>query len=56
MYGDPTPDFTGPGPDDPTHTVLYAVDDEDRYVAVVHANCCHADASRRLLRLGGLPR
>ncbi len=44
MHGDSTrPDFTGlEGPDDPTHTVLYAVDEDDQYVAVVHANCCHA--------------
>ncbi len=44
MYGDSTrPDFTGlEGPDDPTHTVLFAVDENDEYLAVVHANCCHA--------------
>ena len=44
MYGDATrPDFTGlEGPDDPTHTVLFAVDEDGRYLAVVHGNCCHA--------------
>jgi hypothetical protein len=44
MYGDATrPDFTGlEGPDDPTHTVLWIVDEEGQYLALVHANCCHA--------------
>jgi hypothetical protein len=44
MYGDAKrPDFTGlEGPDDPTHTVLFAVDENDRHIAVMHANCCHA--------------
>lgn len=44
MYGDAKrPDFTGlEGPDDPTHTVLFALDEADRHIAVVHANCCHA--------------
>lgn len=44
MYGDGTrPDFTGlEGPDDPTHTVLYAVAESGGLLAVAHANCCHA--------------
>lgn len=44
MYGDAgRPDFTGlEGPDDPTQTVLWVVDEDDRYLAIVHANCCHA--------------
>jgi neutral ceramidase len=44
MYGDASrPDFNGlEGPDDPTHTVLWVVDEEGRYLAIVHANCCHA--------------
>ena len=43
MYGDASrPDFIGlEGPDDPSHTVLFAVDDEGP-IAVVHANCAHA--------------
>jgi len=44
MYGDATrPDFTGlEGPHDPTHTVCFAVDEDDQYIAIMHANCCHA--------------
>jgi len=43
MYGDSSrPDFIGlEGPDDPSHTVLFAAD-EDGYIAIVHANCSHA--------------
>jgi len=67
MYGDATrPDFAGiEGPDDPAHTILFAVDDKDRYVGLAQANCCHATCmeggtqatadfpgeARRLLRL-----
>jgi len=44
MYGDTQrPDFTGlEGPDDPSHTILFAVDEEGVPLAVIHANCCHA--------------
>jgi len=44
MYGDSTrADFTGlEGPDDPTHTVFFAVDEDDQYIAIIHANCSHA--------------
>ena len=44
MYGDATrPDFTGlEGPDDPSHTVLFAVDEAGAPLAIVHANCSHA--------------
>ena len=45
MYGDSTrADFTGlEGPDDPEHSVLWAVDEEEgRPLAVAHGNCCHA--------------
>lgn len=44
MYGDGArPDFTGlEGPDDPTHTVLYAVAETGGLLAVAQANCCHA--------------
>ena len=44
MYGDAMrPDFAGlEGPDDPTHTVCFAVDEDDQYIGVMHANCCHA--------------
>ncbi|HEY3396972.1 MAG TPA: hypothetical protein VGM19_04860 [Armatimonadota bacterium] len=73
MYGDSSrPDFTGlEGPDDPEHTVLWAVDENDRTLAVVHSNCAHATCmegeqfasadfpgeARRLLReaLGAVP-
>lgn len=43
MYGDSTrPEFTGlEGPDDPTHSVFFAVDDEGQYIAIAHNNCCH---------------
>ena len=43
MYGDAQkPDFTGlEGPDDPTHSVFFAVDEEGQYIAVAHNNCCH---------------
>lgn len=66
MYGDATrPDFTGlEGPDDPSHTILFAVDEAGAPIALVHANCCHmtciesalqssadfAGEARRLLR------
>jgi neutral ceramidase len=44
MYGDATrPDFTGlEGPDDPSHTILFAVDEAGEPIAIVHANCGHA--------------
>ena len=44
MYGDATrPDFTGlEGPDDPSHTVLFAIDESDKPIAILHSNCCHA--------------
>ncbi|MGB2615012.1 MAG: hypothetical protein WBE06_09940 [Phycisphaerae bacterium] len=44
MYGDATrPDFTGlEGPDDPSHAVLFAVDEDGRHIAVAHHNTCHA--------------
>jgi len=44
MYGDATrPDFTGlEGPDDPEHGVLFVVDEDGRYLALAHNNCCHA--------------
>jgi len=44
MYGDSTrPDFSGlEGPDDPSHAVLFAVDDAGTPVAVLHNNCCHS--------------
>jgi len=43
MYGDASrPDFIGlEGPDDPSHTVLFAADD-DGPIVIVHANCAHA--------------
>lgn len=43
MYGDSQrPDFTGlEGPDDPTHSVFFAVDEDGQHIAVVHNNCCH---------------
>lgn len=43
MYGDAQrPDFTGlEGPDDPTHSVLFVVDEADELLAVAHNNCCH---------------
>ncbi len=73
MYGDSSrPDFTGlEGPDDPEHSVLWAVDEEDKPLVVMHGNCSHATAmesgsfasadfpgeARRLVReaLGTLP-
>lgn len=44
MYGDSTrPGFTGlEGPDDPSHTVLFAVDENGKLIALAHSNCCHA--------------
>lgn len=44
MYGDTQrAEFAGlEGPDDPAHTVLFAVDADGRLIAVVHNNCCHA--------------
>lgn len=44
MYGDASrAEFTGlEGPDDPTHTVLLVLDAENRPLALVHNNCCHA--------------
>jgi hypothetical protein len=44
MYGDASrPDFTGlEGPDDPSHSVLWAVDESGRPLAVMHGNCSHA--------------
>lgn len=44
MYGDPSRvDFCGlEGPDDPSHAVLCAVDDQDRYIALLQNNACHA--------------
>lgn len=44
MYGDISrPDFTGlEGPDDPSHTVFFAVDENDKFIAVLHSNCSHA--------------
>jgi hypothetical protein len=44
MYGESSrPDFTGlEGPDDPSHAVLYAVDEAGDYVAILHNNSCHA--------------
>lgn len=44
MYGDShRPDFAGlEGPDDPSHAILYAVDEEGRLLALLHNNCCHA--------------
>ena len=43
MYGEATrPDFTGlEGPDDPSHAILYAVDESGKYLALVHNNSCH---------------
>ncbi|MEN6642252.1 MAG: hypothetical protein ABFE08_07380 [Armatimonadia bacterium] len=51
MYGDAMrEDFTGlEGPDDPTHTVLFAVDEDGQYLAIVHANCCHATCVEQAL-------
>lgn len=44
MYGDATrPDFTGlEGPDDPSHSVLVVSDEEGKYLALLHNNCCHS--------------
>jgi len=44
MYGDTSrPDFTGiEGPDDPSHTVFFALDEADKPIAILHSNCCHA--------------
>ena len=44
MYGDHTrSEFTGvEGPDDPSHAVLFAVDEQGKYIALAHSNCCHA--------------
>lgn len=44
MYGDAARlDFCGlEGPDDPRHAVLFALDETDRYIAVLHNNACHA--------------
>ena len=44
MYGDATrPDFTGlEGPDDPSHTVLFALDKAGKPIAIIHSNCSHA--------------
>ena len=43
MYGDSSrADFTGiEGPDDPAHAVLFAVDEDGRYIGILHNNCCH---------------
>jgi len=51
MYGDATrDDFTGlEGPDDPTHTVLFAVDEDGEYLAIVQSNCCHATCVEQAL-------
>ncbi len=44
MYGDSSrEDFTGlEGPDDPEHSVLWAVDEQGAPLAVMHGNCSHA--------------
>ncbi len=44
MYGDTSrPDFNGlEGPDDPSHAVVFALDDKDNVIAVAHHNTCHA--------------
>ncbi len=44
MYGDSSrPDFTGlEGPDDPTHTILFARDEDGKYIAICHNNCSHS--------------
>ncbi len=44
MYGDTgRPEFTGlEGPDDPSHSVLFAVDADGRLIGLAHANCCHS--------------
>ncbi|MGE5532650.1 MAG: hypothetical protein ACM3VW_11100, partial [Bacteroidota bacterium] len=43
MYGDSQrPEFTGlEGPDDPTHSVFFAVDEDGKYIAIAHNNCSH---------------
>jgi len=44
MYGDATrSDFTGlEGPDDPHHTVFFVQDEDGKYLAICHNNCCHS--------------
>jgi ribosomal protein S18 acetylase RimI-like enzyme/cation transport regulator ChaC len=44
MYGDSTaPGFTGlEGPDDPTHTVLFARDEAGKIIAICHNNAAHS--------------
>lgn len=44
MYGDARkPGFTGiEGPDDPAHTILFAVDEKNEVIALAHNNSCHA--------------
>jgi len=44
MYGDANQsDFCGiEGPDDPQHTVLFALDADGNYIAVLQHNCSHA--------------
>jgi len=44
MYGDTSrADFNGlEGPDDPSHAVVFAVDNNDTIIAVAHHNTCHA--------------
>jgi len=51
MYGDTTrPDFIGlEGPDDPSHAVLFAIDEEGKYVGIVHNNSCHATCMENAL-------
>ncbi|HNS31985.1 MAG TPA: hypothetical protein PKN36_03310 [bacterium] len=66
MYGNTkNPGFAGlEGPDDPSHAVLYALDNKGKIICVIHNNACHATtgcafkyvssdfpgASRRLIR------
>ncbi len=52
MYGDLSrPDFTGiEGPDDPSHTIFFAIDEQDKLIAIMHGNCCHATCLQAELR------
>jgi neutral ceramidase len=44
MYGDSSrPEFTGiEGPEDAAHTILFAVDEAGKLIAICHNNCCHS--------------